>query len=989
MDRVWQYRRIRAQKPDQSGGLYAALRFIVIALVILLFASFVLILATGVAGYSLYASYVNELPSAEEISQASTQSFETTRLYDSTGETVLYEIIATDEGNRSYVSLSDIPEALRYGTIASEDKTFYTNPGGLNIVGLGRAAWGVISGDYAGGGSSITQQLVRNVIMTYEERTDVNLGRKLQEMVLSVELTRRYPGTEGRDQILEWYLNNIEYGHMAVGVQAAAQTYFGKDVQDLSLAECAMLVPVGNSPALNPIDAFDEAKSRQEIVLDELYLQGYITAEEAYEAKQEEVVIIPATYDMIAPHYVLYVRDQLEEMFGSDAVYGGGLQVITAVDLDIQEKANEYAQQQIDEIGATYEATNAAVVVIDAQTGELKALVGSLDYDNDEIDGQVNMALSGRQPGSSFKPFVYATGFQQGYTAATMVMDVPTSFSDYPNLVPYTPENYSRTYHGPLLLRQALGCSYNIPAVWLAQQVGTDAVVDTARTMGITSLTDTTYGLSLALGSASVSLLDMTYAFSVFANNGVMVGTEVPESAQVEGLRTLNPACILEVRDAEGNLLYKYDEPTKKAVISSEVAFLVTDILSDNNARAQAFGVDNDLTLEDRPVAAKTGTTNDYHDAWTVGFTPQYVVGVWVGNSDYTEMKNASGVRVAAPIWNSLMTWLHEDLPVESFTRPPGIVTEVIDATSGKLPTENSSTLIQELFIEGTEPTEEDDVHQTYRICTESGKLATEYCPEESVIEVVYNVYPAEADDWVREEGIAQPPTEICDLHGPSLTNTPVAITAPAIFDTIQGIVEVTGNATADGFERYYLEYGEGMTPLSWARIGSEHGNTVGNGVLEYWDTTGLEGLYTLRLNVVASGQVKQFTSQVVVDNAVPEVVLLSPEADQEFEYVDDEWISFYVVVADNVSISKVEYYVDGQLVDYTTVAPFSIRVLLPKTAQEAEPVAEGEQAIVDPTALGEHSCYAIVYDAAGNSVESESVTYKVVSYNPYDDEDE
>ena len=394
------------------------------------------------------------------------------------------------------------------------------------------------------------------------------------------------------------------------------------------------------------------------------------------------------------------------------------------------------------------------------------------------------------------------------------------------------------------------------------------------------------------------------------------------------------------------------------------------------------------MVLEDRPVAAKTGTTNDYHDAWTVGFTPQYVVGVWVGNSDYTEMKNASGVRVAAPIWNNLMTWLHEDLPVESFTRPPGIVTEVIDSTSGKLPTEYSASLKQELFIEGTLPTEEDDVHQVYRICTESGKLATEYCPEGSVVEMVYNIYPAQADDWVREQGIEQPPTEFCDLHGPSLANTPIAITSPAVFDTVQGVVEITGNATADGFERYYLEYGEGMTPLSWARIGSEHGNTVGNGILEYWDTTGLEGLYTLRLNVVASGQMRQFTCQVVVDNSVPEVVVLSPTEDQEFEYIEDEWISFYVAVSDNVSISKVEYYVDDQLVDYATVAPFSIRVMLPKSAPEASPVAEGETPPVDPTALGSHSCYAIVYDAAGNSVQSDPVTYTVAHYNPNDDDD-
>lgn len=950
MDLVLVRRRLR--RPKRRGGL-VALRFAVIGFAGLALATFGLIALAAAGGLTVYATYVSELPSAEEIGQMSSRTLEPTRLYDSTGEVLLYEIIPPQGGRHTNVPLDQIPEALRNGTIAMEDKTFYTNPGGINVEGLGRAVVGVLTDDYAGGGSSISQQLVRNVIMTFEERMDQSISRKIKELVLSVELTRRYSGIEGRDQILEWYLNNIDYGHMAIGVEAAAQTYFGKHVQDLTLSECAMLVPIGNSPLLNPIDRPDEALERRNTVLDYLYMQEYITAEEAYQAKQDPAPLPTAASDMVAPHYVLYVTDILEDEYGFD-VYDGGLEITTALNLDTQAEAERIAREHVNSLTDKYNAHNGAVVVVDSKTGELEALVGSIDFADESIDGQVNMALAPRQPGSSFKPYTYATAFAQGYTAATMVMDVRTSFPDPGNPAPYVPENYSRTFHGPMLLRRALACSYNIPAVAIEHQVGVENVVDTARAMGITTLDDDVqYGLSLTLGGYDVSLLDMTYAFSVFANNGTMLGVRPAQSEREEGLRQLDPVAVLKVTDTWGEVLYEFEEPEREQVLRPQVAYLTTNILSDNTARAPAFGVDNVLTLGDRPAAAKTGTTNDYYDGWTVGYTPQYTVGVWVGNTDHEKMENAPGVRAAGPIWQGLMQWLHEDLPVEGFSRPSGLVSVVVDGTSGKLPTAYSPWRTQELFIEGTEPTESDDVHQMFRICRTTGKLATPYCPPEEVDEVVFDIYPSQAADWVREQNIPQPPTEMCDLHGPNLNSAPVAITSPTLLAVTSGVVPITGNARPGGFERYWLEYGQGMSPSQWVRIGGDHWDAVDNNVLEFWDTTGLAGAYTLRLNVAAGGSVQQFTVSVRVDNGSPEVTVLSPEQGTEYVIGEDEWVNIQVSAVDDTSMDRVEFYMDDEMLGFSTVAPYTMRwdlVLaneqpdydLSLAAPVIEPVADG-----------------------------------------------
>ncbi|MHB9031539.1 MAG: penicillin-binding transpeptidase domain-containing protein, partial [Anaerolineae bacterium] len=757
------------------------------------------------------------------------------------------------------------------------------------------------------------------------------------------------------------------YGHFAYGVEAAAQTYFGKPVQDLSLAEAAMLVPLGNAPAYNPWDNPDEAKKRQGLVLDQMYQQGYITYEEAEAAKKEHIVTAQAGFALKAPHYVMYVRQLLEEKFGTDAVYGGGLQVITAIDLDKQAKVEELAKERVAEVAEQYNVHNAAVVVLDAKTAEILAMVGSLDYDNSAIDGEVNMALSPRQPGSSFKIFTYATAFAQGITPATMLLDVRTSFPDPPRSVVYVPENSDRTFHGPVLLRQALACSLNVPAVITIHTVGVQNVLNTAHKMGITDLKDAYYGLSLTLGTGPVKLLDMAYAYSVLANGGVMVGDPVPADQVKEGYRQLDPVAILKVTDSRGNVLYEYKEPQRQEVIAPQVAFLLNDILSDNNARAPFFGYDSILYIPDRPVAVKTGTTDGYHDAWTIGYTPQYVVAVWTGNTDYEAMRKATGSGTAAPLWNRIITWLHEGLPVEEFPYPEGLETAAVDTVSGKLPTQYSPSTKQEIFIAGTVPTAPDDVHTLYRICKASGKLATEYCPLDQVEEKVYEVFAPEAADWLRQQGIEQPPAEYCDIHGPSGGALQVGITSPRDNVAVSGVFMVTGSANTDDMQYYYLEVGTGREPTEWQRIGGDHPDKVDRNVLELWNTTGLDGLYTLRLSVVSGSGTQQAVAHVLVDNIPPTMRLLLPHQDEIYTVGVDEWINIQVLTEDNLGMDRVEFYVDDKLLGYSTVAPFSMRWMLNGSWEEV-------------SVYGTHSIYAIGFDSAGNQVKTEPVSVRVTS---------
>jgi membrane peptidoglycan carboxypeptidase len=910
------------RRGSERGGPW--LQLFVGALVLAAISTAVVVAAGAVVAWGVYDYYARSLPAPEQIEEMTLTSFETTKIYDRTGKHLLWEVIDPLQGDRTIVPFSEIPEHMRNATIALEDKTFYTNPGGINFEGIARAFVHNLRGETVQGGSSITAQLVRNVAMDPEERFAISYERKIKEAILSVELTRRYPGVEGRDRILEWYLNTISYGKNAIGVEAAAKLYFGKHARDLTLAEAAMLAAIPQYPAMNPIDNPKAAKERQGRVLRRMVDEGYITEAEAEAAKRAPLGRPQPAEELKieAPHFCMYLVDVLEQRYGRQAVYGGGLRVISSLDYDLQKQAETIVRDHVKSWAAEHRANNAAAVMIRPSTGEILAMVGSVDFTDQSIDGQVNMATSPRQPGSSFKPYTYAAAFEQGYAPATLVYDVRTAFP-IAGAAPYVPENFDMAFHGPMNLRKALACSYNIPAVWLLDRIGIDAVLEMAHRMGITDLRDReNYGPALTLGAGNISLLDHTYGFSVFANGGIMAGTPVPPERREPGFRELDPVSILKVTDGRGNVIDEFRGPTYKEVISPQVAYLITNILSDSAARAPAFGYNSPLELS-RPAAVKTGTTNSYMDAWTVGYNPQLSVGVWMGNSDHTPMTSMWGGRGAAPIWHDLMELGLKDLPEVDFVEPPGITWLRVDAESGLLPGPHTRATVLEPFIEGFEPKTRDNLHKEFGICLESGKLATPYCPHEQVEPRVFAVYPPEVVEWQRTTDQERMPTEYCDLHGPNLRGSDASITSPTIYQAIKGMVEITGNARIPGFREYQLEYGEGLQPEQWFPIGGTHHNAVDNGVLEQWDTTGLKGLYTLRLTV-RGDQERQVSVPVTVDDDKPVVRVIHPNDGSLYIKEIDEYVLIQVEALDNMAIDRIEYYVDDQLVGESRIAPYS-----------------------------------------------------------------
>ncbi|HSM56307.1 MAG TPA: transglycosylase domain-containing protein [Candidatus Sulfomarinibacteraceae bacterium] len=996
-------RRLRRKKRGNRGLRLFVRLFLALSFAAVLF--FFFLFAGGVSGAAaVYDYFTRDLPDFTEVEQLGQDvdgNFETTEIYawgpDQNGDgnqdlVLIYEVIDPLGGDRQWLKLDQIPQNAINATIAIEDRTFWTNQG-FDIQGIGRAFYEyVLLGGDIQGGSSITQQLVKNSLIEEERRivgAEVDFDdyrRKVEELLLAHKLSSTYT----KEQILEWYLNTNFYGNLAYGLEAAARVYFDKPAVQLTLAEAAMLAAIPQSPALNPIDNFEMAKVRQERVLEAMFRDGYIDREQLVTAKYTPLAVSPGIeerYDIIAPHFAIYVRKQLEERFGPERVLRGGLRVYTSLDLEMQQQAECVARAHVarlsghvgtnlpaDEqascpaldflpplrqadIGVNRNVNNAAVVALDPRTAEIKVMVGSLDYWNESIDGSFNVAVDGlRQPGSAFKPFTYLTALSQGYTAASMVLDVETDFGTPYDGVAYVPQNYDRTFHGPMRLRQALANSYNVPAVEVTSWVGVNNVIRTAHSMGITSLNDNSYGLSLTLGGGEVRLIDMVYAFSVLDNMGRMIGQPVPESEQRLGHRTLDPVAILRVENRSGDVLYEYNQPQQQEIVTPQLAFLLNDILSDRTSRCPAFGCPNPLELpENRPAAAKTGTTNDFRDAWTVGYTPQLVSGVWVGNTDNSPMDEVPGSRGAAPIWHAFMSWALQDEPAATWERPPGIVERTVCDISGLLPTPRCPT-VTEYFIEGTEPAVYDNIYQEFRINRETGRLATIYTPPELVDTRVYRIYPERAADWVRENEIEQPPTEYDTITDSPGSQGQIAITAPEPFAFVQGQATITGTAQIEDFAYYRLAYFEGLTPNNIQIIVDNVEEAREREPLGQWDVSDLNGLYTLLLTVARQdGSFEEVSVPVTVDNTPPTANILFPIPNQSI-FTDDEWVIIQARAEDDISIERVEFYIDNAGV------PFAVKTVPPFTEKWT---IRGE---------GCHQFRVTAIDAAGNEATSESV---------------
>ncbi len=692
--------------------------------------------------------FATQVPSPETLQNR--EVARATKIYDRNGD-LLYDIF--EDQNRTPVELKDVPEVVKQATISIEDKDFYSHKG-FDFAGIARAGFKLVTsgGQIEGGGSTLTQQLVKNALLT----ADRSFIRKIKELILAIQVERSYT----KDQILEMYLNEIPYGGTAYGIEAASNLYFGKHASDLDLAEAALLAGLPQRPSVySPYGTHPElARARQQEVLRRMVEDGYITKGEADEAAEEDLEYRTKKSEIgfKAPHFVLYVKQQLIDQYGDKLVEQGGLKVTTTLDYKLQEDVEKIVKEEIEKLGQ-YKVGNGAAVVIDPKTGQILSLVGSKDYFGDSLpegcfegetclfEPNVNAALSRRQPGSATKPINYAAGFIKGYTPATLLIDVRTEFpgGDRPA---YIPVNYDGQFRGPVQARYALGNSYNIPAVKMLAMVGVKEVMELGYRMGLTNWEPTeenvnSVGLSLTLGGREVRLIDLTSAFGVFANQG----------------RKVDPTPILKVEDAHGKVLTEYKDSEGVGILDEAVAFLISNILSDNGARSAAFGSNSILNIPGKTVAVKTGTTDDKKDNWAIGYTPSYVVGVWVGNNNNEAMNPtiASGVTGASPIWQKIMMSVLKDKQNEPFEQPGNVVSAEIDGLMGGQPKEGSPTR-REFFYKGTEPTSQSSAYQKAKVCkVNTHRLANDgEDSEEKDVIILSENDPTGANKW--QAGINQ-----------------------------------------------------------------------------------------------------------------------------------------------------------------------------------------------------------------------------------------
>ncbi len=606
---------------------------------------FMVIGVSGVIG--LFTYYAKDLPDPEKVNRRVIA--ESTKIFDRTGEHLLYEIHG--EEKRTIIPMEEIPGTVRYATIVLEDQMFYSHHG-VDFRGILRAGMkDVLKREASQGGSTITQQFIKNSILTSEKK----LSRKIKEVILAIEIEQKFE----KDDILRMYLNEIPYGSNAYGIEAAAQTFFGVHAKELTLAQSALLASLPKAPTFySPHGSHtDRLLLRWQHTLDQMANLGYITNKQAEDAKNEDILAQVNTFraDIKAPHFVLYIKEKLVEEFGEDKIKKQGLKVITTLDWDMQQLGEKVIREGVEENGYRYGFSNSALVAINPKNGQVLAMVGSKDYFDESIDGNVNVAIRLRQPGSSFKPYVYAQAFREGYRPETMLFDVETEFS-VSSKNEYKPQNYDGSFHGPVKMKDALARSLNIPAVKTLYLAGVKDSIKLAKAMGITSLDHPSrYGLALVLGGGEVKLLDHVAAFSVFANEGIKHDQRV----------------ILKIEDNNGNILDDYSESEGKRVLEREAALQICSILSDNSLRAPAFGTNNVLVIPGRTVIGKTGTTNEYRDGWLVGSSPSLAAGVWSGNNDNTAMKaGAAGVNVSGPTWHKFMEEALKNYQDEKFAKP-------------------------------------------------------------------------------------------------------------------------------------------------------------------------------------------------------------------------------------------------------------------------------------------------------------------------------
>lgn len=913
-------RRRRDRREARHRSLQTRTRRVIVGLGFLLS----VLLATLILALAFsYADLTRDLPSVELLPALLDPPdgllLQPTRLYDRSGQRLLATFSA-GESLRRYIPLDPgnpqhLPEALAQATLALADPNFARHAG-YTLAGLGQFDLH----------PTLAQRLASDLLLWNEPPS---LRRALRERLLAAQMTARY----GRLQVLEWYLNSTYYGHYAYGADAAAQLYFGKSVVALTPAEAAVLAAVSQAPSLNPLDAPQVARQRGRETLHIMQALGFLSPEAAQSALAESPVFVPKpeSLNAFAPAFLNLALQQLDRLFGRARIERGGLTIITTLDYELQAQAScamqVYLQRLQGYTGSSPEADcqaarllpsppadlqvnepSASALVLDPRNGQVLALVG------DSLPGQENASLSPRRPGSLLTPFVYLTGFTRGLSPASLMWDVPGQVSI---------RNLDDQYHGPLRLRLALANDYLVPAAQVLEQMGTASVLQTMESFGLPlpvmaaqpGLEASTQGAVALLSDAPpLALLDVSAAYAVLATGGVKYGWEIDGK--------LEPLTILRVETADHAVWLDASNSAARPVVSPQLAYLLNHVLSDEPARWPSLGHPNPFEIG-RPAGAKSGATLDGMDAWAIGYTPYRLAAVWTGTRNAEDAPLSP--RLPAGLWYALMQTASRNLPPEGWSPPAGITTLEVCDPSGLLPTQDCPTTVREVFSDGNQPVQADDLYRVYEINRETGFLATVFTPPQLIEQRVYLTFPPEARAWAEANGFTTPP-DIYDAIQPQAVNPQVNISSPAMFADVRGQIDISGTAAGENLDYFRVLVGQGLNPRGWQQIGSDSKSLVLDGLLARWDTGGLNGLYAIQLQVVRTDQrLDTAVIQVTVDNTPPQVTLLYPQDGLELDYAGNRQVAFQAQASDNISLSTVEFYVDGELIAALEEAPFGL----------------------------------------------------------------
>ena len=919
-----------------------------------------------------YVSTIQDLPSTETLPSLLEPPngllLHPTQIYDRTGKYILQTVQNPVIEERRYLPISEktnplanefISDDLVRATISIVDPAFWDSPGFvLNLTEDQPSA-------------SIAQHLVRNFLLNGEEP---GLTYWIRERILAWQIVNQF----GHEKVLEWYLNSHYYGNLAYGADSAAQVYFGKPASSLTLAEAALLTSVGEAPTLNPIDAPEESIKRQKIVLDAMVGQGYITSAEAAQAVQETIEFRTPVLVTENPNedFLNYVWEELAPYYDLEQIERGGYKILTSLNFDLQNQvictrdtlikrllnpdskhldsedcpaARLLPTLSIDS-GQLPDDLSAMLVVLDPSTGQVLALIG------DNNKGLNPAHLPGHPPGSMLTPFIYLTAFTRGFSPASMVWDVPSKTIDFS-----IPEPES--YQGPVRLRYALANDYMNPAIQTMQQIGADNVWLTIQKLGLTSFarfagnssSSTCRGCSLLFGDGEVTLLELTNAYGTFANQGLMVGQAI-QTGDTTDLPSLHPISVIQISDVLGNELMSEPQVERRPVITQQLAYLITDALSDEAARWPSLGHPNPLEIG-RSAAVKVGKTANLHDTWTIGYTPERLVGVWVGSKNSHQVEDGQvPTKVSASLWHAVTQYAVQSFSASSWEIPPGISFVEVCDPSGQLPTRNCPSVVSEIFLEGNEPTQYDSLFQSLQVNRETGLLATVFTPPELIQDQVFMMIPPLASQWAQDADIPIPPESYDVIAMPPVIDN-AKITKPEMFNNVNGKIDIVGTASGDDFISFRLQVGQGLNPPAWIQISGDQTTPVVDGILATWDTSEFDGLYAIQMIVLRENRrVDSSTIQITVDNQPPTVSIPYPEDNQSFKYESQKYITLLADVSDNIGVDSVVFYIDEQEIIRQSQQPFAVPWRL---------------------AVGEHTLRIKATDFAGN-ISEDSIKFIV-----------